>query len=100
MKSLRVGLCGVGNVGRAVLKTLISSSKLIEVQGGVHFDIELVGARRGKKAVPFNGINVTKDLKEVATNPNVDVLVEVIGCLLYTSPSPRDRTRSRMPSSA
>ena len=25
---------------------------------------------------------------------------EYIGCLLYTSPSPRDRTRSRMPSSA
>ena len=24
----------------------------------------------------------------------------VDGCLLYTSPSPRDRTRSRMPSSA
>ena len=25
---------------------------------------------------------------------------EFSGCLLYTSPSPRDRTRSRMPSSA
>ena len=25
---------------------------------------------------------------------------ESTGCLLYTSPSPRDRTRSRMPSSA
>ena len=24
----------------------------------------------------------------------------ILGCLLYTSPSPRDRTRSRMPSSA
>ena len=24
----------------------------------------------------------------------------IIACLLYTSPSPRDRTRSRMPSSA
>ena len=24
----------------------------------------------------------------------------IVGCLLYTSPSPRDRTRSRMPSSA
>ena len=24
----------------------------------------------------------------------------IINCLLYTSPSPRDRTRSRMPSSA
>ena len=28
------------------------------------------------------------------------VLVGLGGCLLYTSPSPRDRTRSRMPSSA
>ena len=26
--------------------------------------------------------------------------VNIISCLLYTSPSPRDRTRSRMPSSA
>ena len=29
-----------------------------------------------------------------------DVEYELIDCLLYTSPSPRDRTRSRMPSSA
>ena len=31
---------------------------------------------------------------------NVTPAVEVRSCLLYTSPSPRDRTRSRMPSSA
>ena len=29
-----------------------------------------------------------------------DVAAMYKGCLLYTSPSPRDRTRSRMPSSA
>src|SRR5665811_2471174 len=29
-----------------------------------------------------------------------DILILSGGCLLYTSPSPRDRTRSRMPSSA
>ena len=28
------------------------------------------------------------------------IIVSVYYCLLYTSPSPRDRTRSRMPSSA
>ena len=28
------------------------------------------------------------------------IMVDYYGCLLYTSPSPRDRTRSRMPSSA
>ena len=27
-------------------------------------------------------------------------VISLVGCLLYTSPSPRDRTRSRMPSSA
>ena len=30
----------------------------------------------------------------------VDLPPDVEPCLLYTSPSPRDRTRSRMPSSA
>ena len=33
----------------------------------------------------------------------IELITEVgpyIACLLYTSPSPRDRTRSRMPSSA
>ena len=29
-----------------------------------------------------------------------EVLNQINPCLLYTSPSPRDRTRSRMPSSA
>ena len=29
-----------------------------------------------------------------------EILVTFNPCLLYTSPSPRDRTRSRMPSSA
>ena len=40
----------------------------------------------------------------VTNGPNISSgsLVDVVGntCLLYTSPSPRDRTRSRMPSSA
>ena len=30
----------------------------------------------------------------------IDELHRYLHCLLYTSPSPRDRTRSRMPSSA
>ena len=37
-----------------------------------------------------------------AVTPTLDLLTsgELYTCLLYTSPSPRDRTRSRMPSSA
>ena len=31
---------------------------------------------------------------------NLNLVLQILDCLLYTSPSPRDRTRSRMPSSA
>ena len=50
-----------------------------------------------------------KDNMKPSTNDNVEGVlrrtwkpaVSIVGvCLLYTSPSPRDRTRSRMPSSA
>ena len=34
------------------------------------------------------------------TNIGREVAEQIYDCLLYTSPSPRDRTRSRMPSSA
>ena len=34
------------------------------------------------------------------THMHGDHIYGLPGCLLYTSPSPRDRTRSRMPSSA
>jgi len=51
--------------------------------------------------VMFNGSE--EDLKQTnITQPAVFVhsIAKAEACLLYTSPSPRDRTRSRMPSSA
>ena len=41
-----------------------------------------------------SGISYAEEYKEHNLKSHVH------GCLLYTSPSPRDRTRSRMPSSA
>ena len=43
-------------------------------------------------------LNARVDLEEVKIA--VGIAQELKRCLLYTSPSPRDRTRSRMPSSA
>ena len=40
----------------------------------------------------------TKELVEQRASVEGSTMTKV--CLLYTSPSPRDRTRSRMPSSA
>ena len=38
--------------------------------------------------------------RAIAFDPALAKAFKLRGCLLYTSPSPRDRTRSRMPSSA
>ena len=46
----------------------------------------------GQEGMTFNNIS------EASLIP--DVSGQLAFCLLYTSPSPRDRTRSRMPSSA
>ena len=42
----------------------------------------------------------TKDVNRLINSINNDNFIKVDGCLLYTSPSPRDATLSRMPSSA
>ena len=42
-----------------------------------------------------NMAQLSEEVGEVAR-----IISRRYGCLLYTSPSPRDRTRSRMPSSA
>ena len=47
---------------------------------------------------PSEGVPVVEALDE--TNPSNPMADWNVVCLLYTSPSPRDRTRSRMPSSA
>ena len=42
---------------------------------------------------PFGFVISGADIRHVPIGPNIN-------CLLYTSPSPRDRQKSRMPSSA
>ena len=44
--------------------------------------------------------NISSLLASLKESEGVKLHVQALSCLLYTSPSPRDRTRSRMPSSA
>ena len=43
---------------------------------------------------------LVKEVNTAKFDASVDLHINLGVCLLYTSPSPRDRTRSRMPSSA
>ena len=50
-----------------------------------------------KEVIPKGYVRLLGKLAEFTDN---GIEVNIFTCLLYTSPSPRDRTRSRMPSSA
>lgn len=79
MKNLRIGLCGVGNVGGEVLKRLCDPNDLISSQGGVSLELIEVGARKGKSAISIDEVKVNSDLIKVAQNPEIDVFIELIG---------------------
>eukprot|EP01017_Pseudomicrothorax_dubius_P016405 TRINITY_DN18628_c0_g1_i1.p1 TRINITY_DN18628_c0_g1~~TRINITY_DN18628_c0_g1_i1.p1 ORF type:complete len:106 (+),score=23.30 TRINITY_DN18628_c0_g1_i1:75-392(+) len=46
------------------------------------------------------GRNLEFELRQITFMNEPSLLVMIKDCLLYTSPSPRDRQKSRMPSSA
>ena len=73
-------------------------------------DTRIPRMRKMVELMAADGIAIAMEDVIAATPPGAtvgrphlaDALVKnkVVACLLYTSPSPRDRTRSRMPSSA
>ena len=69
--------------------------------------IDALLVKSGGQVFAFPGTSVEETLiippetvSHLTSRQAINLRGEVLGCLLYTSPSPRDRTRSRMPSSA
>ena len=58
--------------------------------------------RANHKVVSIPASNLKKEITKILFDQGyiLSYKFEADTCLLYTSPSPRDRTRSRMPSSA
>ena len=79
--TLRVGLAGVGTVGASVWRRLSSQADLLQQRTGTNVRVMQVAARRLERArdagVP--DALVTQDWRTVATNPELDVVVELMG---------------------
>ena len=79
MKPVRVGLCGLGTVGSGTVNVLQRNSREISARAGTDIVLQQIGARRDNPGCDTTGIAVTRDIFAVARNPEVDVLVELIG---------------------
>ena len=76
---MRIGICGLGTVGSGLFNLLEGNRAEIERKVGRDIILGQVGCRRDHPDCDLSSANVTRDIFEVANNPDVDVLVELIG---------------------
>jgi len=80
--ALRIALLGLGTVGRAVARALIGDGPHLErVAGGRRLELAVVGVREPGRArgVDLPGVAQTSDLAAAALQPDIHVVVELLG---------------------
>ncbi|MFC1674706.1 homoserine dehydrogenase [Candidatus Omnitrophota bacterium] len=81
MKKINVGLIGLGNVGRGVVKILADKRRLLTDKIGMEINIKKIcdkdlSARRG---LPAGKCVFVKNPTQVLNDPQIDIVVELIG---------------------
>ena len=79
LKPVKVGICGLGTVGSGTFNVLTRNAEEIGRRVGCEIIIEQIGARRDNPNCITTGTNITRDIFDVAVNPNIDIVVELIG---------------------
>ena len=78
MKTLKIGICGWGNVATGLFNALSENSAVIKDNSGTDFHIEVIGARRDNPKCDPGSTKIVRDIFEVI-NHDIDVVVELIG---------------------
>lgn len=78
MKTLKIGICGWGNVATGLFKAIEKNSNLIQLNGGVNLTIDVIGARRDNPKCNPGKTKIERDIFDVLKH-DIDVVVELIG---------------------
>ncbi|MBV8424021.1 MAG: homoserine dehydrogenase, partial [Candidatus Eremiobacteraeota bacterium] len=81
MKPVKVGLLGIGTVGSGTYAVLERNREEITRRAGRHIEIAWVAARNLERArgLVDSRVRVTDDVMQVVNDPEIDIVVEVIG---------------------
>jgi homoserine dehydrogenase len=79
VRSVKVGICGMGTVGAGVYNVVTRNSQHINARAGCEIDIVQIGARRDNPHCDTADTPVVRDIFDVVKNPQVDIVVELIG---------------------
>lgn len=78
---MRIGVLGCGNVGAAFVGLVADQAKAIEARTGVALEVTRVAVRNLSKQrdIQLDPALLTRHADEVVTDPDVDLVVELIG---------------------
>ena len=81
MKPIQVGLLGAGTVGSGTFKVLKRNQEEIKRRAGRGIEIAMVADLDTARAreVAGEGVKVVSDAREVIANPEIDIVIELIG---------------------
>src|SRR3989338_5504571 len=81
MKKIDVGLIGFGNVGSGVVKILSDRKNFLSNKIGLEINIKKICDKdiSSRRNVAVGKSHFTKDAKEIINDPQVDIIVELMG---------------------
>ena len=79
MKPVKIGICGLGTVGCGTFNVLSDNADVIAARAQTPLQVVHVGARRDNPDCALGDTRVSRDIFEVARDPDVDIVVELIG---------------------
>ncbi|HAW14389.1 MAG TPA: homoserine dehydrogenase, partial [Cellvibrionales bacterium] len=71
MKTINVGICGLGTVGSGVVNVMQRNVAAIAARAGREVSITHIGARRDNPACDVGSAKVSRDIFAVVNDPNV-----------------------------
>ena len=77
--SPNIGVCGVGTVGLATMDILMRQAEALRARSGMSMKLVHVGARREHADHDYGSARVSRDVMALSEDPEIDVLVELIG---------------------
>lgn len=79
LNPVKVGICGLGTVGTGTFNVLANNQAEITARAGCNIDVTHIGARRDNPNVDTGSTLISRDIFDVAQDPSVHILVELIG---------------------
>ena len=81
VKAIQVGLLGIGTVGSGVFNVLKRNQEEIKRRAGRGIEIAMVADLDTARAqsIVGGGCKVVKDAREIIANPEIDIVIELIG---------------------